>query len=119
MSINISSIAGTEAQAVIQKPNPELAVSREASSIALAQKSLNDFSESQEDLDVAVQTVNQALGDFDVRASVKVDKTLDIQVVSLVDDESGDVLLQLPTKQIIHAAKNIEQLKGIFVDHAS
>lgn len=119
MSIDISNTPDALSQVVTQHPKPELAVSREAAPIVQAQKTLHEVNASQEELDVAVQTVNQALGEFGVRASVKVDNTLDVQVVSLVDDQSGEVLLQLPTKQIIHAAKNIEQLKGIFLDHAT
>ena len=48
-----------------------------------------------------------------------VDEVLDKQIVSVVDKESGEILRQLPSEEIVRAARNIEYMRGILFDDLS
>lgn len=67
-------------------------------------------------IDEAAVLVNEALESFAVEGRIVRDESTDSQVVSLVDQSSGDVIMQLPNAQLLHAAKNIQSLKGLLLD---
>ena len=46
----------------------------------------------------------------------QMDETLNRPIVSVVDKESGQVLRQLPTEEVVRAARNIDYMRGILFD---
>ena len=49
----------------------------------------------------------------------QMDETLNRPIVSVVDKESGLVLRQLPTEEVVRAARNIDYMRGILFDDYS
>lgn len=49
----------------------------------------------------------------------QMDETLNRPIVSVVDKESGQVLRQLPTEEVVRAARNIDYMRGILFDDYS
>ena len=46
----------------------------------------------------------------------QMDETLNRPIISVVDRESGQVLRQLPTEEVVRAARNIDYMRGILFD---
>ena len=46
----------------------------------------------------------------------QMDETLNRPIISVVDKESGQVLRQLPTEEVVRAARNIDYMRGILFD---
>ena len=49
----------------------------------------------------------------------QMDETLNRPIVSVVDKESGQILRQLPTEEVVRAARNIDYMRGILFDDYS
>ena len=49
----------------------------------------------------------------------QIDETLNRPIISVVDKESGQVLRQLPTEEVVRAARNIDYMRGILFDDYS
>lgn len=46
----------------------------------------------------------------------QMDETLNRPIVSVVDKDSGQVLRQLPTEEVVRSARNIDYMRGILFD---
>lgn len=69
-------------------------------------------------VDLALKTVNSALGSSDTNLSFSVDPSSNRTVIEVKDKETGDTILKLPGDAILKIAANIESLKGILFDAA-
>ena len=49
----------------------------------------------------------------------QMDETLNRPIISVVDKESGQVLRQLPTEEVVRAVRNIDYMRGILFDDYS
>ena len=49
----------------------------------------------------------------------QIDEILKRPIISVVDKESGQVLRQLPTEEVVRAARNIDYMRGILFDDYS
>lgn len=47
------------------------------------------------------------------------DEALNRPIVSVIDKESGQILRQLPTEEVVRAARNIDYMRGILFDDYS
>ena len=65
----------------------------------------------QEELDAAVKDVSGYVQNISRELNFSVDAELDKTVITVIDEETGDVVRQIPTEDILEMAKNIAQLQ--------
>ena len=61
----------------------------------------------------AVETLNQVLKDRDISLRFEKNETLNRFIVEVVDQNTGEKVLQVPDDEVIHAVENIDRLRGI------
>ena len=96
----------------IQKIEVESALADKAVDVTSVTISPQRLSELVEQLKAALPEQSNSLHFY-------VDEVLDRPVVTVVDKESGAVIRQLPSEEIIRAAHNIEYMRGILFDDFS
>lgn len=67
----------------------------------------------------AVGKVREALHTSDSRLQIDIDPDLDRVVVQVINGDTGEVIRQIPAKELLELAKNIHDRKGVlFQEHA-
>ena len=61
----------------------------------------------------AISRINAEFEQSDVALRFVMDDVIQRPVVSVIDQESGELLRQLPSEEVLRAARNIESMKGI------
>lgn len=61
----------------------------------------------------AVETLNQVLKSRDISLRFEKNETLNRFIVEVVDQNTGEKVLQVPDDEVIHAVENIDRLRGI------
>ena len=74
-----------------------------------------DYDEALNKIQEAMQVLNERLATKDNSIRFRVDETLDRAIVTVVNEQTGEIVRQLPTDEMLQAARNIESLKGILV----
>ncbi len=77
-----------------------------------SEKRKPDFEEVQE----AVETLNESLKSLDVKREFSVEKQLNAVVVKIIDKEQGEVVKQIPSEDALRLAKNIDEMLGLILD---
>lgn len=69
-------------------------------------------------LEAAVKEVNASLESRSVGLHFEVDKDLDRVIVKVVDRESGEVIRQIPTEEVVRIAKVLQgKVPGLLMSH--
>jgi len=72
-----------------------------------------------EQLEAAIEKLNDLMKESQRSLSFRVDEDLDKVVVTVTNSETDEVIRQMPTKESLEFAKNLEGVIGvIFNDHA-
>ena len=66
-----------------------------------------------------VEQLRQALPSSATSLRFVVDEVLDKPIVSVIDQKSGELIRQLPSEEVVRAARNIEIMRGILFDRKS
>ena len=74
-----------------------------------------DYDDAIEKIQEAMKVLNDKLATKDNSIQFRIDETLDRSIITVVNDQTGEVVRQLPTDEMLQAARNIENLKGILV----
>lgn len=69
----------------------------------------------QENVDQAVQQVNDMLQAFSQKLEFSVDKETDAFVVKVVDKETKEVIRQIPSEEMLSLAKALDKLQGLLI----
>jgi len=70
-------------------------------------------------LEHAVSKVREAFQQSNSQLQIEVDPDLERVVVKILNGDSGEVIRQIPPKEVIDLAKNLAGLKGaLFGEHA-
>lgn len=64
----------------------------------------------------AVQLLNRALQDRNLSVEFSTDEATRRQVVKLIDKNTGEVQMQLPSEAALSAAEKLSSLRGVFFD---
>ena len=72
--------------------------------------------ESFDRIEEAVRIINEALAREPVALEFRVDDTLNRPVVTVLNKETGDVIHQLPSDEVLRAVKNIDVMRGILYE---
>lgn len=69
----------------------------------------------QEDVDQAVQKINETMQTFSQKLEFSVDKETEAFVVKVVDKETKEVIRQIPSEELLNIAKALDKLQGLFI----
>ena len=70
---------------------------------------------SEETLTAAIGSVEEYIKPFNNKLEFSVDDDIDRVVVKVVDKETEDVILQIPSEDMIAIAKALDNIKGLFI----
>lgn len=68
------------------------------------------------DLAKAVEALNEAMSRDPIALRFSVDETLKRPVVTVISEETGQVLHQLPQEEVLRAVKNIDRMRGVLFE---
>ena len=68
------------------------------------------------DLAKAVDVLNEAMARDPVALKFSIDETLNRPVVTVISEETGKVLHQLPQEEVLRAVKNIDLMRGVLFE---
>jgi len=71
---------------------------------------------SPEKLDKAIQVANDAFKEMNVGFRYTLDKNINRQIVQVVNTQTGEIIRQLPPKEIINMLTRMYDMLGILVD---
>lgn len=71
-----------------------------------------------ENVERAIETANTALKAASNALHFRMDKSSPIAIVSVVDENSGEVIRQLPSEETLRFARSVESMKGVIFDNA-
>lgn len=67
------------------------------------------------DVDQAVQKINDTLQTLSQKLEFSVDKETDAFVVKVVDKETKEVIRQIPSEEMLNLAKALDKLQGLII----
>ena len=126
------STRGTQSQASPQKvgaenPVPEVkaAASLRESIRSVAEKAdsdrestLRSITNVAEDIEEAIDTLNDALAKAPTKAIISHDDQLNRYIVKIADERSGEVIREVPSEAVLKFARNLQEIKGLLFDKA-
>lgn len=112
LEANTSSLGASSTEMNIKSPKGPTVVQ---SKFEVNQKSMI----SEEELETAIKELNEALKSRDSTVSFSVDEALGKDVVSVFNDRTGELIRQLPHKEVLTASRNIDRMIGILFDQAT
>ena len=68
------------------------------------------------DLAKAVDILNEALAKDPVALRFSIDETLNRPVVTVISEETGEIVHQLPQEEVMRAVKNIDRMRGVLFE---
>lgn len=74
------------------------------------------LSEVSADITEALNVLNQTLSVGPTHASISKDNELNTFVIRIFDDESGDVIREIPNEAMQRFARNLKQIQGLLFD---
>jgi flagellar protein FlaG len=122
-------IEGIQATAVAQQPNPVDAQAQRdrtqtaevaSQAQAVAHEGTAGKAVGEHLLDSAVSQVSKMLDTFSDEMNFTIRKDADETVIKVVNRDTGEVIRQIPSQQVVDMAANFQkQLSGLIVDHHS
>ena len=88
-----------------------LAKNRVATSAAVEKPSATR----QDDLNQALQQINDTVRTFSQKLEFSVDKDTEAFVVKVVDRETKEVIRQIPSEEVLNIAKALDKLQGLLI----
>ena len=73
---------------------------------------------SAQEVSQAVADLNRALKDSNLSVEFSVDEAINRQVVKVIDQATGEVVIQVPNEAALKAAKSLDALRGLLFDSA-
>jgi flagellar protein FlaG len=101
----------TIATARKQSDNP-VAQSQDQENVQVQQTEAN----SKEKLNKAIEVANSAFKEVDISFKYSFDQKLNLQVVELVNDKTGEKIRQYPPEEIVNMLSRMYDMLGILID---
>ena len=98
-----------------EAPNP-VEARQELSDKAYSALKLASDSVSPEKLAELVEQIREAMPARSQSLRFQIDEVLDRPVVTVIDENSGEMIRQLPSEEVVRAAHNIHYMRGILFD---
>ena len=130
-TLNVSSVSETvkpakSAEAIPAPKVPELSTSKRDISESTAEVAANlseqkilsaeSIEKLRDQLERTIESINVDLKLSETNLSFAVDKVSDRVLVSVVNEDTGETVRQVPAEAILKVAHNIEALKGVLFD---
>ena len=130
-TLNVSSVSETvkpakSAEAIPAPKVPELSTSKRDISESTAEVAANlseqkilsaeSIEKLRDQLERTIESINVDLKLSETNLSFAVDKVSDRVLVSVVNEDTGETVRQVPAEAILNVSHNIEALKGILFD---
>lgn len=64
----------------------------------------------------AIERINDTAKFFDRKIRIEVEKDLNIMIVKVIDEETGNVIRQIPPKEIVELSKHAKDLRGLLIN---
>jgi flagellar protein FlaG len=71
---------------------------------------------SPEEVDKILEVANAALKSANNSLRFRLDDSIDRPIVTVVDEESGSVVRQLPSEEVVRIARSIDSMRGVIFD---
>lgn len=102
-----------------RQPAPDVAITEVASEAALGKKeSLDSINEITTELRDAINTLNAALEKTKTRALITRDEEINRFIVRIADEDSGEIVREIPSEAILKFSRNLQELKGLIFDES-
>lgn len=102
-----------------RRETPDVAITKVASDAAVGRKqSLDSINEVTEELREAINTLNAALEKTKTRAIITRDEEINRFIVRIADEQSGEIVREIPSEAILKFSRNLQALKGLIFDKA-
>lgn len=112
--VNVASVATQSAG--FSAPSRPVTVSSVASAIQSVSSQaprIEESTVSEAEIEHAVEKLNAVLKERDISLRFEKNDVLNRFVVEVVDQNTGERVLQVPNDEVIHAVENIDRLRGI------
>jgi len=83
-----------------------------------AQHAESDQNKSAVDRKAVEQTVakiQEAIGSANASLKIEIDPDTDRIIVKVLDDQSGEIIRQIPSQEMVEIAKRLDTMQGIFI----
>lgn len=74
---------------------------------------------SPEEMQEVIEVANAALKNANNSLQFQIDESLEQPIVSVVDQDSGEVIRQLPSEEIVRISRSIDSMRGVLFDTLS
>jgi flagellar protein FlaG len=123
ISTKLPSLSGLINSALQPAPQPakqELSVAQEKTNIALIPikkaEIKVDLIEMQKSLSQSIERLNQMMLQNGRNLSFSIDPSLEIPIITVKNEETGEVIRQIPTQAVVQVAHNFDALKGVLLN---
>lgn len=99
-------------------PAPSMASFAADAKLGKAQ-TLENLATVAESINEAVEMLNAALKRNNTNAVIRRDEDLNRYLVTIKDEQSGEIVRQIPDEALLRFARNLETLKGILFDETT
>ena len=82
-------------------------------------QSLRNLETVAESINEAIEVLNETLSRRNTNAVIRRDEELNRYLVTIKDEQSGDVVREIPDEALLKFARNLETLKGILFDETT
>ena len=82
-------------------------------------QSLKNLETVAESINEAIEVLNEALSRRNTNAVIRRDEELNRYLVTIKDEQSGEVVREIPDEALLKFARNLETLKGILFDETT
>jgi flagellar protein FlaG len=110
-------VGGAEPQAGMTKSAGTDAASAASATSATSATATAKASPSRDDVDTAVKKLNDSMPGSSQSLQFSVDHDSKEIVVKLIDQDTKEVLRQMPSEEALQMAKSIDKLQGRLIDH--
>lgn len=123
ISTHLPSLSGQINSALQPAPQPakqELGFTQEKPSIALTPIKKAEIKvdpiEMQKSLSQSIERLNQMMLQNGRNLSFSIDPSLEIPIITVKNEETGEVIRQIPTQAVVQVAHNFDALKGVLLN---
>jgi len=81
-------------------------------------ESLQSITRVADDIEEAIDTLNDALAKAPTKAMISHDDELNRYIVRIADERSGEVIREIPSEAVLKFARNLREIKGLLFDKA-
>jgi flagellar protein FlaG len=105
---------------VLQSARPEPSAAPEKPNVAIAPIKKAEIKadpiEMQKNLSQSIERLNQMMLQNGRNLSFTIDPSLEIPIITVKNEETGEVVRQIPTQAVVKVAHNFDALKGLLLN---